>query len=552
MNTLNLDNDSTLQQAVNRISSSECKNFAVFFNIAQATSTLDLSFDSLSSWQKLHVPESGVRWYNFWVDHHQRPLIEHLAKQYDVSPRLLGFLCPGDSSDIQKSYVSEPESDDGLDKPITKPLGSDDIEKATSVHIHEQNPSTPDAETILERLGVADVVENLWHFCTIDWGRRYVYIGINALSSVSGSKQSTSSDLPSSQRLWTSLLLCDDGTVISTCERPETQDTDALTIAAHKVARRHVTSIFKRLARASAAGASRSNDLASVFIRPEISATHFSVAEASSLLLYYLFDDWMTTYSLIARIEHPYRKRLEQVRKDLTKDPDVKALETLHRIGRQLTVLKQVYRSYAQVISRLLYRYRLQARNPNSPLLTQIDTNQIAGTSVGTYHDPMSIHEADPDQGLVNSQSPLVSSGIHLSTSALMRFERLLDRIHLYALNEIEQCLDEKESMVFMAFNLLTLSESRTIERLTRVTVVLAKATIIFLPVSLLTAYFSIQVGNIGNIYSLKTYWLSFMVVLVLSILFLVVYGIKTKTLGFGFRSNVRVREILSQKQKRG
>lgn len=67
-------------------------------------------------------------------------------------------------------------------------------------------------------------------------------------------------------------------------------------------------------------------------------------------------------------------------------------------------------------------------------------------------------------------------------------------------------------------------------ERLTRTTILLAKATILFLPVSLMTGYFSIQLKEIEEKYSLKTYWLCFLVVTVLSIVFLLFFGLTTHT----------------------
>jgi hypothetical protein len=77
---------------------------------------------------------------------------------------------------------------------------------------------------------------------------------------------------------------------------------------------------------------------------------------------------------------------------------------------------------------------------------------------------------------------------------------------------------------------LVALKESQAVERLTRTTILLAKATILFLPVSLMTAYFSIQLPAIAEMYSIKTYWLSFLVVAVLSVAFLLVFGVTTHT----------------------
>ena len=49
-----------------------------------------------------------------------------------------------------------------------------------------------------------------------------------------------------------------------------------------------------------------------------------------------------------------------------------------------------------------------------------------------------------------NEGSPDGVLGPTLSSSAIVRFQRLGDRIDLYVLSEIQQCLDEKEALVFM------------------------------------------------------------------------------------------------------
>ena len=78
---------------------------------------------------------------------------------------------------------------------------------------------------------------------------------------------------------------------------------------------------------------------------------------------------------------------------------------------------------------------------------------------------------------------------------------------------------------------MVALKESQAVEKLTRTTILLAKATILFLPVSLMTGYFSIQLKEIEEKYNLTTYWICFLVVAVLSVLFLVVFGGITHTL---------------------
>jgi Mg2+ and Co2+ transporter CorA len=69
------------------------------------------------------------------------------------------------------------------------------------------------------------------------------------------------------------------------------------------------------------------------------------------------------------------------------------------------------------------------------------------------------------------------------------------------------------------------LKEAHAVEKLTRITVLLAKATIMFLPVSLMTGYYSTQLADLQGIYTARTYWLSFLVTAVLTFLFLLAFG---------------------------
>lgn len=81
----------------------------------------------------------------------------------------------------------------------------------------------------------------------------------------------------------------------------------------------------------------------------------------------------------------------------------------------------------------------------------------------------------------------------------------------------------------FQNFNLVALKESQAVEKLTRTTILLAKVTILFLPVSLMTGYFSMQLTEIEKLYNLKTYWVCFLIVVVASIIGLVIFGITTE-----------------------
>lgn len=79
-------------------------------------------------------------------------------------------------------------------------------------------------------------------------------------------------------------------------------------------------------------------------------------------------------------------------------------------------------------------------------------------------------------------------------------------------------------------FNLIALKDSQAVEKLTRITIVLAKATMLFMPVSLMTAYFSTQIDDLQGVYTARTYWVSFGVIMVLTIIALAVFGFASDT----------------------
>lgn len=126
--------------------------------------------------------------------------------------------------------------------------------------------------------------------------------------------------------------------------------------------------------------------------------------------------------------------------------PELKLMERLHQTGRQLAVLRRMYQSYALIIKRILEKQR-----PLQNLIITDNTDTPAAISSQTY-------EAKAERVLnaerVSLQGHMASTGhglgAPLSQAAIVRFERLLDRINLYALSEIQECLDEKNDLVFL------------------------------------------------------------------------------------------------------
>jgi Mg2+ and Co2+ transporter CorA len=190
-------------------------------------------------------------------------------------------------------------------------------------------------------------------------------------------------------------------------------------------------------------------------------------------------------------------------------------VDQLHHIGCQLAVLKRVYQSYELIIERVLKKQEATlASLKNSRIM-------FGAESIASSH-PVN----DMPGPLIPEADSLL--GVSLSSAARVRFERLKDRILLYALSEIQECLDQKDSLVMMNFNLIAIKESFSVERLTWVTLLLAKITILFTPVTLMTGYFSIQFRNTE--FEIKSYWITFGIIFGVSLGLLFLFSLMSGT----------------------
>lgn len=414
------------------------------------------------------------------------------------------------------------------------------------------------------------VVNQVWHYCSVDWGSKYLCIGYNSLSDTEvapdigfkGTQNSSEREddidhtdasarfgnNPKGARTWTWLVLCDDGTIISLYENPFPGHQRALDYEQQsrlKLIRRNLHNVFKQLSKVNDTHR-RDNPIHTLDIRPGLESnqtSNITIADSPSLLFYYLFDDWYTSYALVAKTEHAYAELLEKLRKDMFQKPHLELIQLLHQYGRQLSVLKRMYQSYELIIQRILDRQK-PVNKPSGG-----ETISTASRAMGA------VSRSSHTTARITDDSSLPAGetfGAPLSAAATVRFERLQDRITHYAISEIQECLDEKEALVFLVrltqnnilylscthplttlqnFNLITLKESQAVERLTRITILLAKVTILFMPVSLMTAYFSTQLSDLANIYTIKTYWICFGVIMTLSLVFLMIFGALSGTL---------------------
>ncbi|KAJ5577039.1 hypothetical protein N7535_003965 [Penicillium sp. DV-2018c] len=522
---MDIDDETQFHTAIRRLQDPLTQNFLLDFGNEDAWCASDLTTDEMKL--LLRKPRAkcfGTRWINIWAPEEQKESIKAITAHFGVSERLQGMMC------------TEPVQPDPKPVPAPNKRSSRSSSVAPSFHHELHDPenalkqlsdSVGSGESASFRnLTFAQIVDQIWHFSSVDHGPRYTCIGYNTLFVIPTLSQPNGKDLPDGKRLWTWLIQCDDGTVISIQENPFAGRRNGVSIDEAKpvldIVRRNIRFIFSGVSRQHSA-MSESESLITIRVRhfndfgPD--QANIKQEDGPSLLFYYVFDDWVSSYGLIAKREHKYGVALEELRGQMLDRPVVDLVNELHWLGRRLAVLKRLYQSYELIMRRLLQRQRMLR-------------DEARSSYPATFSDPefVDIRQSSLASNPSHANTIEKSVGVQLSSSAVARFERLADRINLYCLSEIENCLNEKESLTFLNFNLIALKDSQAVEKLTRITILLAKATILFLPVSLMSAYFSTELIGVKNGYTKTDYWVSFAVIFVLSVLLLTVFGYASDT----------------------
>lgn len=177
--------------------------------------------------------------------------------------------------------------------------------------------------------------------------------------------------------------------------------------------------------------------------------------------------------------------------------PDLTQIERLDNVGNDLLVLKRHYQSYMRIIDRVV----------------EMSSDSAAGHMANSH----------------STDSRRAHIGIDPGPAARVRFERLKDMITLYALSEVKDYLDKKAMLVDMNFSLIAIKESQDVERLTRVGLFITKATILMMPIELMTAYFGTNLDSLQ--YSVSQYWTAFAVILAASWVVLMGFGVVSGTM---------------------
>ncbi|KAM0722987.1 hypothetical protein Q7P37_001185 [Cladosporium fusiforme] len=529
-----LDDPEIASSLIAQTQNASTTNFVLDFGEDGAYVTFDLGSSTFDDLMDIDRPDNlNARWINIWYPQRQKKLIETIARTYDFSPRLLGLMC----SDPKQPHTPTPSQATNRKgrRFWTKhsPPSSVDAESSACPDELSEHSSITSQESS-NGGNIYRIVNDLWHYSSIDFGRNYVCLGYNSLygTKFPGSPiepdNNTDDDehLPHCHRVWTWLLLCSDSTIITINEDPFPYNSTNLFSHVQKrifhETRRNLTNVFRSLSLSDSDPLNTRNPMALLPLRTRLGDTREESAHRASdtpgLLFYYLFENWHNSYTLITRKESRYGVELASLRKDMLHAPKLAHIDRLDRIGKELGVLRRHYEAYNRLIVRVL--------EPVAPTNASLENSRVVT-------DSSDARSVDTVRGVGVVTARHSTLGVSLSSPARVRFARLKDLIDLYALNEIDEYLKQKESLVSLNFSLLTLKESLDVEHLTRITLLLTKFTILFLPASLVMAYFSVPLEQIE--YTIGQFWVAFTVVFVLSWSALVTFGIASNTLQIGW-----------------
>ena len=163
------DDEVVYRQQEEAVLSANDGSFMIQFDSTQATSVLNI--DETLIEEILQVkPDKFTRWINIWGPERHKKLVKKLSAQYDFSPRLLGIMCSDHNKPAPVPAVSH-HNGHIWNKLHTTPQHAA-INRPTSDPEKDGTRGVPTVARDTLDISHYKVVNEVWHFCSVDWGKR--------------------------------------------------------------------------------------------------------------------------------------------------------------------------------------------------------------------------------------------------------------------------------------------------------------------------------------------------------------------------------------------
>ncbi|KAK7739325.1 hypothetical protein SLS63_001668 [Diaporthe eres] len=513
-----------MEKATNRFTS----NFVVRFGADKARIATNLTDQDVDALVHQAAPGKGdqdlpVTWINLWSVNNNVEVIKKLAHRYKFSTRLRYSILTWDDARqqlAQRSHSSEPLKHDHWRRLRSRTTalrtsdpeqGVNDDTSARPAAVQHTGAGTPKLDD--EDLDMFKLLQGTYNYTTVDHGPDFICIGANwlherpkqLLSPELGRVYETSAQLVPPKH-WAWYILTSDHTVISIQEAPVyldipkgiNVDHSKLRLDELQSMRKNTRALLSQLStigiqeyllRISSSKGVRS-DLKPRAERGSVPAARTTVKESeadvdgSANLFYYLFEDYSAGISILKDSSMTLRG-LDRHNKDRDSSYIIKIL---YARSKDLRQLKHLFESYEKLFKGIM------------DLGTESGSDDKEAMAASTAN--------------VNGTP---ARGVKLSQKAYDRFARLNDRLKLLMMDTIDEYLEEKSSLSNTYFNLLALKDSQATSKLNRSASLLAKLSVFFLPISFMTSYFSVEIPELSESWTGRTYWISFAVIATLS-----------------------------------
>ncbi|KAK2001744.1 ADP-ribosylation factor [Colletotrichum falcatum] len=467
--------------------SGKATNFVVEFNLQEARIASNLKHEDFSVLLGQKAPEGMVRWINIWSPSTQPSTVQQIGDRYGFSHRLQAIMMAPPLPSLPKTG----------NKQVSK---QNDIESGSTCNENKAQPSTRVTSQSSEDLEIYQMIKETVNYTSIDRGKQFLCIGANWLHRRPPDRDNEKLPRVLPPWHWSWLTLCPDSVVVSLHETPLTERPER-----HEWAREELQNMRSNtmsvLSQLSKHGITDFSDRLVSFKRVRQAMTgpglqSDTAYEGSSNLFYYLFEDYSSAMPVLKASKLRLEQLSDQVfgsssRRSKVKTDDV--VKSLHQLSKELRQLSHLFESYKYLIRRICW--------PQS-----LDSFQEG------HYDHFEALESLPGE-------------VNISPSARIRFERLGDRLQLLMLNTIQACLEEQKALSYTYFSLTAQKDSQATARLSRSATLLAKLSVFFLPITFMTSYFSLEIPDLVEHYTPKTYWICFAVIAGLSFISLFFFG---------------------------
>lgn len=176
-----LDKADVYKKSEDYIAKENALNFAVEYDSDLALVALGLDTTAVEGLLKAKFPSTRTRWINLWCPDLQKETVTALAKYYKFSPRLAALM----KTDPDKPVVAAMEHHQSRRDRVIQRWKSDRPSfesQAADIEMMQGLPE-PASHATNPNLNHYRIVNEVWYYCSVDWGSKCRTFDISKLCS---------------------------------------------------------------------------------------------------------------------------------------------------------------------------------------------------------------------------------------------------------------------------------------------------------------------------------------------------------------------------------